>query len=79
LLTIIRSSVEFLRRPNLAEERRTRYLEAVADTVDRAAKLTSQRLSFARRQALKPEVFDLRERVRGISEMLNSVTGARIR
>ncbi|GLS55146.1 MULTISPECIES: PAS domain-containing protein [Methylobacteriaceae] len=79
LLTIIRSSVEFLRRPNLPEERRTRYLEAVADTVDRAAKLTSQLLSFARRQALKPEVFDLRDRVRGTSEMLNAVTGARIR
>ncbi|MBD8907546.1 PAS domain-containing protein [Methylorubrum zatmanii] len=79
LLTIIRSSVEFLRRPNLPEERRTRYLEAVADTVDRAAKLTSQLLSFARRQALKPEVFDLRDRVRATSEMLNAVTGARIR
>ena len=79
LLTIIRSSVEFLRRPNLPEERRARYLEAVADTVDRAAKLTSQLLSFARRQALKPEVFDLRDRVRGTSEMLNAVTGARIR
>ena len=79
LLTIIRSSVEFLRRPNLAEERRTRYLEAVSDTVDRAAKLTSQLLAFARRQALKPEVFELGERVRATAEMLNAVTGARIR
>ena len=79
LLTIIRSSVEFLRRPNLPEERRTRYLEAVSDTVDRAAKLTSQLLAFARRQPLKPEVFDLGERLRGVADMLNSVTGARIR
>jgi signal transduction histidine kinase/ActR/RegA family two-component response regulator len=79
LLTIIRSSVEFLRRPNLPEERRTRYLEAVSDTVERAAKLTSQLLSFARRQPLKPEVIDLGERLRDVSEMLNAVTGARIR
>ena len=79
LLTIIRSSVEFLRRPNLAEERRVRYLSAVSDTVDRAAKLTSQLLSFARRQPLKPEVFDLGARLRGVADMLNSVTGARIR
>ncbi|WP_066921347.1 PAS domain-containing protein [Methylobacterium sp. CCH5-D2] len=79
LLTIIRSSVEFLRRPNLAEERRTRYLEAVSDTVDRAARLTSQLLAFARRQPLKPEVFDLRERLRGVADMLNAVTGVRIR
>ncbi|MGN7123813.1 PAS domain-containing protein [Methylorubrum thiocyanatum] len=79
LLTIIRSSVEFLRRPNLPEERRSRYLEAVSDTVDRAARLTSQLLSFARRQPLKPEVFDLGERLRGVADMLNAVTGARIR
>ena len=79
LLTIIRSSVEFLRRPNLAEERRARYLEAVSDTVDRAARLTSQLLAFARRQPLKPEVFDLGGRLRGVADMLNAVTGARIR
>ncbi|MEE7457262.1 hybrid sensor histidine kinase/response regulator [Methylorubrum populi] len=79
LLTIIRSSVEFLRRPDLAPERKGRYLDAVSDTVDRAAKLTGQLLAFARRQALKPETFDVCERLRSICEMLDSVTGARIR
>ena len=79
LLTIIRSSVEFLRRPNLAEERRTRYLEAVSDTVDRAARLTSQLLAFARRQPLAPEVLDVGARLGGVADMLNAVTGARIR
>jgi PAS domain S-box-containing protein len=78
LLTIIRSSVEFLRRPDLAEERRRRYLDAVSDTVDRAAKLTGQLLAFARRQALKPQVFDIGARLRSIADMLDSVTGARI-
>jgi PAS domain S-box-containing protein len=79
LLTIIRSSVEFLRRPDLPVERRTRYLEAVSETVDRAARLTSQLLAFARRQALKPEVFDVGERLGAVADMLNAVTGARIR
>ncbi|MFC6789105.1 PAS domain-containing protein [Methylobacterium komagatae] len=79
LLTIIRSSVEFLRRPDLTEDRRRRYLNAVSDTVDRAAKLTSQLLAFARRQTLKPEVFEVSERLRAIADMLDSVTGARIR
>ncbi|KMO34407.1 histidine kinase [Methylobacterium variabile] len=79
MLTIIRSSVEFLRRPSLPEERRVRYLAAVSDTVDRAARLTSQLLSFARRQPLKPEILDLGERLRGVADMLNAVTGARIR
>ena len=62
LLTIIRSSTDLLRRPDLPEERRRRYVDAIADTVDRAAKLTGQLLAFARRQALKPEVFDVPER-----------------
>ncbi|NOM41538.1 histidine kinase dimerization/phospho-acceptor domain-containing protein, partial [Klebsiella pneumoniae] len=52
LLTIIRSSLHFLQRPNLAEERRERYLKTMSDTVDRGAKLTGQLLAFARRQAL---------------------------
>ena len=72
LLTVIRSSVDLLKRPNLAEERRVRDVDAIADTVDRAAKLTRQLLVFARRQALKPEVFDACDSVRSLKEMLGS-------
>ncbi len=78
LLTIIRSSVDFLRQPGLSEERRQRYMSAVSDTVERASKLTSQLLAFARRQPLNPQVFDVGQRVQNIGEMLESVTGARI-
>ena len=42
LLTVIRSSSELLRRPNLPEPRRLRYVEAIATTAERAAKLTEQ-------------------------------------
>ncbi|MGE7418897.1 ATP-binding protein, partial [Methylobacterium tarhaniae] len=79
LLTIIRSSVDFLRRPELPEARKRRYLDAVSDTVDRAAKLTGQLLAFARRQALLPAVFDVGEKVRGVADMIDTVTGARVR
>jgi len=78
LLTIIRSSVDFLRLPNLSDERRQRYMRAVSDTVERAAKLTSQLLAFARRQPLNPEVVDAGERLANIGEMHESVTGAQI-
>ncbi|WP_313898395.1 PAS domain S-box protein [Methylobacterium sp. J-068] len=78
LLTIIRSSVDFLRRPDLPEDRRIRYMDAVSDTVDRAAKLTGQLLAFARRQTLKPEVFNVGERLHDVADMLDTVTGARI-
>ncbi len=79
LLTIIKSSTELLRRPDLAEPRRMRYVEAISDTVDRAAKLTGQLLAFARRQSLRPEVFDVGERMRMVSDMLVTIVGARIR
>ena len=78
LLTVIRSSADLLRRPNLPEERRRRYIDAIADTADRAAKLTGQLLAFARRQALKPEVFEITDRVDAISEMLRTILGSRI-
>ncbi|GGK53925.1 PAS domain-containing protein [Salinarimonas ramus] len=78
LLTIVRTSVGFLRREGLAEERRRRYVEAIAEAVDRGAKLTGQLLAFARRQTLQPEPFEVRTRVSTTAEMLSSVLGAAI-
>ena len=78
LLTIIRSSVDFLRMPNLSDERRQRYMTAVSETVERASKLTSQLLAFARRQPLKPEIIDVGKQVQSLGDMLETVTGARI-
>lgn len=78
LLTVIRGSADVLRRPDLDEEKRARYLDAIADTADRAARLTGQLLAFARRQALRPEVFDALARVESIAEMLRTVLGSRI-
>jgi len=54
-------------------------MDAVSDTVDRAAKLTGQLLAFARRQALTPEVLNVGERLRSLADMLDTVTGARVR
>ncbi|GJD32439.1 Sensor histidine kinase RcsC [Methylobacterium adhaesivum] len=79
LLTVIKSSTDLLKRPNLPEERRIRYVEAISNTVDRAARLTNQLLAFARRQALKPEVFAACDGVRAINEMVGTLTGARIK
>ncbi|WP_375410389.1 PAS domain S-box protein [uncultured Methylobacterium sp.] len=79
LLTIIKSSTDLLRRPNLAEERRRRYVDAISETVDRASKLTGQLLAFARRQALNPEVFDAGSRLDAVTDMLRTIVGARIR
>ncbi|KQO67628.1 histidine kinase [Methylobacterium sp. Leaf87] len=79
LLTVIRSSTDLLKRPDLPEERRQRYIGAISDTVTRAAKLTGQLLAFARRQSLTPEVFDVGRSVASVADMVGTLTGARIR
>ena len=75
LLTVIKSSTEMLKRLSLNDDRRARYVGAISDTVDRAAKLTGQLLAFARRQALMPVVIDAGESVRAIVDMLGTLTG----
>lgn len=76
LLTVIRSSVDLLAKPDLPEARRRVYVEAISATVTRASRLTSQLLSFARRQALQPEVFDAGANVTGIIEMIGTLAGS---
>ena len=78
-LTVIRSSADLLKRADLPEERRRRYVAAISDTADRAAKLTGQLLAFARRQALKPEIFDACASVRALLDMMATLTGSRIK
>lgn len=78
LLTVIRGSVDLLRRNDLTPERRVRYIDAIGETADRAAKLTGQLLAFARRQALKPETFDVGASVTETANIVRTLTGSRI-
>jgi nitrogen-specific signal transduction histidine kinase len=78
LLTVIRSSVDLLRRPDLDDRRRKRYIDAIGETADRAAQLTAQLLAFARRQPLKAEVFDAVDSVRRLKAMLQTLVGANV-
>ncbi len=67
LLTIIRSATDFLRRRELPEERRRRYVDAISETVERASNLTAQLLAFARRQPLKPQIFNVGSQVESVA------------
>jgi two-component system NtrC family sensor kinase len=78
LLTVIRASTDMLRRPDLPEPRRLRYIDAISDTVTRAARLTGQLLAFARRQTLNPELFDVGQSVQMLGEMIRTLIGSRI-
>jgi PAS domain S-box-containing protein len=78
LLTIIRSATDFLRRRELPEERRRRYVDAISETVERASKLTAQLLAFARRQPLKPQVFNVGTQVENVAQLVRPLVGGRI-
>ncbi len=76
LLTVIRSSADLLRRRNLPPDRMRRYVDAISDTADRAAKLTGQLLTFARRHAMHRQVFDATDQLERIADMLKTVLGS---
>ncbi|GLR84710.1 hybrid sensor histidine kinase/response regulator [Bradyrhizobium iriomotense] len=78
LLTIIRSATDFLRRRELPEERRRRYVDAISETVERASNLTAQLLAFARRQPLKPQVFNVGAQVESVAQLVRPLVGGRI-
>ncbi|MDZ7280554.1 ATP-binding protein [Sphingomonas sanguinis] len=75
LLTVIRGSIDLVRRPDFPAERRQRHIEAIADAADRAAKLTAQLLAFARRQPLTPEIVDVGASILTLTDMVTTLCG----
>jgi len=79
LMTVVAGSADFLlRKPDLPDEKRRQYLEAIADTADRATTLTSHLLAFGRRQPLRPEVLDINVRLDALAEVLSRTLGNNI-
>ena len=79
LMTVIAGASDFLlKHPNLPPEKQRRYLEAIADTTERATSLTSHLLAFGRRQSLKPLVLDLNVRLDAFGEMIGRMLGSPI-
>src|SRR5438270_1469615 len=79
LLTVIQGSAEMLSRPELPDDKRIRFAQAIVQAATNAASLTSQLLAFARRQPLKPERLDLNSLVREMDDLLDRTMGERIR
>jgi PAS domain S-box-containing protein len=78
LITVVRGSAEMLKRADLSDAKRDRYLDAIIETAERATSLTSHLLAFGRRQALKPEVIDLNVRLDALHDVLGRMLGSRI-
>ena len=79
LMTVVAGSADFLlRKPDLPDAKRKQYLEAIAETAERATTLTNHLLAFGRRQPIKPEVLDLNLRLDAVAEVLSRTLGSSV-
>src|SRR3954451_14855384 len=78
LLTVIQGSADMLCRANLPAPKRQRFAQAIVQAAENAAALTSQLLSFARRQPLTPERLNINDVLREISDLIDRTMGERI-
>jgi PAS domain S-box-containing protein len=75
LLTTIMGSLELLQNRVALDERGQRLVGNALEGSRRAARLTSQLLSFSRRQRLAPEALDARAVIDGIHDLLARTLG----
>ncbi|GAA0591708.1 hypothetical protein GCM10009416_32640 [Craurococcus roseus] len=75
ILQVVASGAALLKRPAVPEDRRAAILEGMIQAGQNARELTGRLLAFARRQPLKPETFDVAERLAGMSALLRQTLG----
>jgi PAS domain S-box-containing protein len=78
LLTIILGNHELLEGRLADDPRQRKLLNAATGAAQRGAQLTNQLLSFARQQALAPEVMDINALVEDMMEMMHRTLGEAI-
>ncbi|HVI88166.1 MAG TPA: MASE4 domain-containing protein, partial [Dongiaceae bacterium] len=78
LLTVIQGGAEILQDSPLSEDDR-HLVETIDRATDRGARLVRQILAFSRRQPLKRDVIDLRQRTTELGEMLGRAVRGDVR
>ncbi len=78
LLTAVTANLFFVRERLPGGDPALEDLDAAAEAAGRAAKLTRQLLTFARRQVVEPRLVDLNESVTTLDRMLVPLLGGRI-
>jgi PAS domain S-box-containing protein len=75
VLGIITACTELLRGRKTQAEEVSELVENISTAAHRGANLTRQLLSFSRKQATQPIIFDLSERVREVSNLVRPLMG----
>ena len=78
LLMIISGSLHTLRKGIPDDPRMQRALSAIEAASRRGAALTSQLLTFARRQSVNPQVVDVAERIHAVRDVLDTGVGGAV-
>jgi PAS domain S-box-containing protein len=79
ILTTIMASLELLQRTAQLDARSLRMTGAALESTRRAARLTSQLLSFSRKSRLEPQTLDATATIHGIGELLTQTAGPSIK
>jgi PAS domain S-box-containing protein len=79
LLMIISGSLHTLKRGAGDDPKLQRAVAAIENATKRGAALTSQLLTFSRRQSLNPEPIDVGERIEAIRQVLDTGVGSAVR
>lgn len=77
-LTAIRFSAEFLKRSREMPASLMRYVGIISDTTEKAAQLTRQLLAYGKKQPLKPHVFDVRDSLSSLRQLVEASVGSSI-
>jgi PAS domain S-box-containing protein len=78
LLMIISGSLHTLKKGMDHDPRRQRAISAIEGATQRGAALTSQLLTFARRQSVNPQAVDVAERIDAVREVLDTGVGSAV-
>jgi len=79
MLMVISGSLHILRKGVTDDPKMQRALAAIEAATKRGAALTSQLLTFARRQSVNPQAVDVAERIDSIREVLDTGVGSSVR
>jgi PAS domain S-box-containing protein len=79
ILMVISGSLHFLKKGAGSDPKVQRAISAIETATKRGAALTSQLLTFARRQSVNPEPIKVPERIEAIREVLETGAGSSVR
>jgi PAS domain S-box-containing protein len=78
MLMVISGSLHFLKKATGNDAKALRAIAAIETASKRGAALTSQLLTFARRQSVNPQPIDLTERIAAVREVLETGVGSAV-